>query len=423
METEIELYQHQVDAINAVKGKENVGFFLEMGLGKSITGICQCLIFDNLRTLLVCPKSLILTWKHTFSDFFPQIPLLDLTKFKEIPNFEGFAIINYDILFRRPELLKLKDYTLMLDESSKIMHESSKRTKFILKMKPSNKILLSGSPCAGRYEKLYTHAKMLGLNYTKSKWWDEFIKWRLIDIGQCKIQSAYGYKNTDKMMEELKNNGAVFMSTEDVIDLPAVNKSYVKISVSKEYKQFMRNRIITVDGKDYVGDNVLTKRLYARMLCGSMNKEKLDCVSDLLEDTNERVVLFYQFKQDYDCLVEICKKLNKPYGSVNGDVKDLSAYDKFNNAVVLCQYQSASYGLNLQKACRMIYFDLPESVDQYIQSGARIHRIGQKNVCWYFYIICQDSVEEDILSALDSGKDYNDELFEKYLEKIENDKC
>ena len=139
MEKEIELFNHQVKAINAVSGKENVGFFLEMGLGKSITGICQCLIFDNPRTLLVCPKSLILTWKNTFSQFFPELKVTDLTKCKNVLDFIGFGIINYDILFRRKELLDLTDYTLMLDESSKIMHDTSKRTKFILKMKPKNK--------------------------------------------------------------------------------------------------------------------------------------------------------------------------------------------------------------------------------------------------------------------------------------------
>ena len=83
MEKEIELFNHQVKAINAVSGKENVGFFLEMGLGKSITGICQCLIFDNPRTLLICPKSLILTWKNTFSQFFPELKVTDLEDYQK----------------------------------------------------------------------------------------------------------------------------------------------------------------------------------------------------------------------------------------------------------------------------------------------------------------------------------------------------
>ena len=37
----------------------------------------------------------------------------------------------------------------------------------------------------------------------------------------------------------------------------------------------MKKRIITIDGKELVGDTALTRRLYARMLCGQYNKEKL----------------------------------------------------------------------------------------------------------------------------------------------------
>ena len=34
--------------------------------------------------------------------------------------------------------------------------------------------------------------------------------------------------------------------------------------------------MITIDDEDYVGDNSLTLRLYARMLCAFMNKNKLE---------------------------------------------------------------------------------------------------------------------------------------------------
>lgn len=63
------------------------------------------------------------------------------------------GIINYELAFRRPELSKLSDFTLMLDESSLIQNETAKRSKFILKkLNPSNVILLSGTPTSGKYE-------------------------------------------------------------------------------------------------------------------------------------------------------------------------------------------------------------------------------------------------------------------------------
>ena len=146
---EFELYKHQFDALNLVKNHERVGFYLEMGLGKSILGILQSYIFDNPQTLLVCPKSLIPMWINTFDTFFPNLKYINLTKTlnDDICNFSGFGIINYDILFRRQNLLKLTNFTLLLDESSRVMHDTSKRTKFILKLSmlfifPVNEIIL-----------------------------------------------------------------------------------------------------------------------------------------------------------------------------------------------------------------------------------------------------------------------------------------
>lgn len=79
------------------------------------------------------------------------------------------GVINYETAFRRDWLLKLKDFTLMLDESSLITNETAKRSKFILKMQPESVILLSGTPTAGKYERLWSQVQLLGWNITKKR--------------------------------------------------------------------------------------------------------------------------------------------------------------------------------------------------------------------------------------------------------------
>ena len=61
----------------------------------------------------------------------------------------------------------------------------------------------------------------------------------------------------------------------------------------------------------------------------------------------------------------------------------------------------------------MIYFSLPLSSEDFEQSKKRIHRIGQKKTCFYYLMICEDSVEEKILKRLKERKDYTDALFEE----------
>jgi len=70
----------------------------------------------------------------------------------------------------------------------------------------------------------------------------------------------------------------------------------------------------------------------------------------------------------------------------------------------------------LQKANKVIYFTLPQSSELFEQSKKRVHRIGQNKRCFYYLMMCIDSVEEDILKNLEMRKDYTDELFKAYDE-------
>ena len=181
--------------------------------------------------------------------------------------------------------------------------------------------------------------------------------------------------------------------------------------MTREYKEFVTKYIVEVDGKEMVGDNPLTRLNYCRMLCGSYNKDKLKVVEDLLESTEERMVIFYAFRRDFDELKALCDRLDKPVSVVNGDTHDLANYESKDNAVVLCQHQAAAKGLNLQKACRMIVFDPTTQGEDHMQMLKRIHRIGQTRPCFYYLLNVKGSVEEDIYRALERKEDYTLDLF------------
>ena len=94
-------------------------------------------------------------------------------------------------------------------------------------------------------------------------------------------------------------------------------------------------------------------------------------------------------------------------------MKDLSAYEQKNDSVTFLQYQAGAMGLNLQKACRMVFYTLPLSSELYEQAKKRIHRIGQKSTCFYYQMLCKGSIEEKILKTLEMRQDYTEKLFEK----------
>ena len=69
---------------------------------------------------------------------------------------------------------------------------------------------------------------------------------------------------------------------------------------------------------ELIGDNSLTKTLYCRQLCGQWHKEKLEAFRDLLESTEDRLIVFYNFNEELTRLRKICESLNREVSFVNG---------------------------------------------------------------------------------------------------------
>lgn len=411
--SKVTLLPHQERSIAATKDFNRCAYYLDMGLGKTFVGSEKLKELNANINLIICQKSKLQDWCEHFKTYYQDYNTIIYSKpMKNIPD-KSIIIINYDLIWRRPELLELKDFTLMLDESSCIKNEKSNRTKFILKLKPSNVILLSGTPTGGKYEELYSQCKLLGWKISKKAFWDTYIVTRKMDINGFSIPIVVGYKNVDRLKAKLREYGAVFMKTEEVLDLPEQLDNVIKVESTKEYKKFVKNRLIEIDGKELVGDTSLTKMLYQRQLASQYNSNKTTMLRDLLESTNDRVIIFYNFNEELEKIENVCNKLERPVSVVNGSKKDLKAYDKEETSVTCIQYQAGAMGLNLQKANKIIYFSLPLSSELFEQSKKRIHRIGQKKSCFYYYLITEKSIEEKIYEVLGQRRDFTNKLFEE----------
>lgn len=423
----VNLYPHQTKALEETKRFNKVGYFLDMGLGKTFVG-SEKLIGMNLtqgKSILICQKSKIADWRSHFADYYRNdISAYDLSDKKQYADFienpVGFryqlGIINYELVFRRPDLLKIHFITMMLDESSMITNPTAKRTKFIHKMNTDNVILLSGTPTGGKYEKLWSQLRLLGWNISKELFFKQYVVQEWIEDGSgFRIPHIVGYKNVDRLKNKLAEHGCIFMKTEEVFDLPEKITVPVMVNNTKDFRYFMRNSIVTLpDGTELIGDTALNKRLYARQLCGQYSTAKMTAFQNLVESTDDRLIVFYNFNEELFRMKAVVETLEKPISIVNGSTKDLDAYENKTDSVTFVQYQAGAKGLNLQKANKIIYFTLPQGSEDFEQSMKRIHRIGQKNNCFYYLLMVKNSVEEDILETLKMRKDYDDELFKKY---------
>lgn len=376
--------------------------------------------------LVVCQKSKVQDWVDHFLEYYQNIDVCNMTTKKGYDAFFNgniaadsmIGIINYDLVFRRPELLQLKNFTLMLDESSLIQNETAKRSKFILKLNPENVILLSGTPTAGKYEKLWSQIHLLGWPISKDLYWKQYIDSEVIDKEGYPIRVVRGYKNVERLKSKLRQHGAVFMKSEEVFDLPERMVIDTRVSTTKEYRKFRKDCIVTFDDHELVGDTTLTKMLYERMLCGQYNQDKLTAFRNIVESTEDRLIVFYNFNEELANLIDVACSMGKPVSVVNGNKHDLAAYETKDDSITFVQYQAGAMGLNLQKANKIIYFTPPLSSELYEQSKKRTHRIGQTKTCFYYRLVCRNSIEEKIYDTLAMRKDYSDKLFEQDAQEI-----
>lgn len=441
----ITLFQHQQQALDETEGKNRVAYYLDMGLGKTFVGSEKMMKLNKRINLVVCQCSKVQDWIEHFQDHYTRNCVFDLTNPKtfkwffeqvqhEVPTLM-IGVINYELTFRRNVLKTLTGFTLMLDESSLIQNENAKRSKFILGLKPDNVILLSGTPTGGKYENLWSQCRLLGWNISKELFWKQYIETEWVEEDGFWRQKITGYKNVDRLKKKLAEHGAVFMTTDDAgIDLPKRNFVPVRTPPAKEYWKFWRERAISINTatlqefeldsdfwgsnesyeRELIGDTSLTRRLYARQLCGLYNPNRYKAFRELVESTEDRLIVFYNFTEEMERMKGIVKGMNRPVSIQSGEVKDLGAYNFKSNSVTFIQYQAGARGGNFQKANKIIYFSLPESWELWEQSQKRIHRMGQERPCFYYWMICPGTVEESIFSTLQMRKDYSDELFRKY---------
>lgn len=175
--------------------------------------------------------------------------------------------------------------------------------------------------------------------------------------------------------------------------------------------------------------------MYERQLCSGFisnnqidkfktlkyDNPKIEDLKSLLENTNDNIIVYYNFQQECDDILEMIKKElpEKKVLIVNGQHKFEKSKETIDsiksqneNYVLIGQIQACGLGVNLQYFSHMIiYYSLPLSSEMKIQADGRIDRIGQNSPMYYYYLITKNSIEEKILKTLKEHKNYTDKMF------------
>jgi SNF2 family DNA or RNA helicase len=129
----------------------------------------------------------------------------------------------------------------------------------------------------------------------------------------------------------------------------------------------------------------------------SIHDRKLDALEDLIEAANGKPVLVaYWFKHDRERIME------RFFVRDIDTAEDIADWNDGKIPVALIHPASAGHGLNLQEGgSTIIWFSLTWSLELYQQLNARLWRQGQKNTVVIEHIVTKDTVDEDVIRALE----------------------
>jgi SNF2 family DNA or RNA helicase len=415
------------------------------------------------RTLVVCPKSMIGSWADHYATWAPGSKVLatdtkDRTSFVRaaVQGTHNVYICHWEMLRLEPQLQQIKWLHLIADEVHRAKNRKAQVTQALKKVKAIFKTGLSGTWADNKPDDAWS---VLNWLYPR-KWtsYHRFVNHHIIQrkhdtTGSCQagMNSERGpcgkYHRTafNEIVgvhdaETIQRDMAPFYlrrRKQDVLkDLP--EKYYTSIRVDLHPKQrraydAMRRDMLAWIGKhenEPVAAPVVISQLvrlqqfavaFGRLETRRVRRHdkeldkwfveerdvllldepssKLDAVMELLDDTDEPVVVFSKSKQVIYLLAERLKRAGVTYRTLTGDTKqaDREQYVRDFQAgkfqVFAGTIRAGGEGITLTRASRMIFLDREWSPSKNKQAEDRIWRYGQKNACQIIDIMAKETVD------------------------------
>lgn len=318
---------------------------------------------------------------------------------------------------------------VIIDELSSFKSSKAKRFRALKKVRPYFKRIvgLTGTPAPNSLIDLWPQIYLLDGGQRLGKTITGF-KDRYFNPGRRNGYVVYNWELKQGAEEAIQNKISdicISMKADDYLDIPERIDNRVEISLSKKaleiYKKLEKELVIEIAEEDITAANsaVLTNKLL-QMANGAIyseskevvniHDEKLGKLEEIIDTSNGKSVLvFYNFKHDYNRISEMLTKKKITYQTLN-DSEDIKKWNEGEIQVALLHPASAGHGLNLQYGGNIIvWFGLTWSLELYQQANARLHRQGQKEIVIIHHLISKGTVDEDVMNAL-ANKEVNQNM-------------
>lgn len=328
------------------------------------------------------------------------------------------------------------------------LHEVSKYAKYF--------IGLTGTPAPNNLLDVWSQLALIDVDNLKlfgrdfyvyrDQFFEPDIVGRNGDIYSYKLKPNAEYEIYNRMSRTV-----ISMQSKGLVDLPSITYTnhYVQLPTKamKTYKEFdtkIRNKLraledndvrggvsVTTDEGDFTVANsaVLMSKL-TQLSSGAMydnilsmddskavsyvefHDAKLKALQEIIETSTSPILIFFYFKSELERMADYFD-----FTHLDAHASDfqetISKWNKGEIPVLVAHPASAGHGLNLQDGGHtIIWLTTTWSNEQYRQANKRLHRSGQKNPVSVIHIVATDTVDEEIISRIDTKEEQQSKLME-----------
>ena len=449
---------YQVQATRFIVRKPESGLFLAPGLGKTVVILWA---FHILKRKGVVDKLLVVSTKRIIYLVWP----------KEIEKWNlpySYAIVHGSAAKRKKAWAKDVDIYLLsfgglvwlavqsvaskkrflkgmlaIDESSKVKTFTAQRTEALKKVLQffKRRHILSGSPTPNSMLDLFAQIFILDLGGTFGKFITAFKNTYFYVSGYKNKELALMEGAEETIYQKIKH--LVIRFSEDLLDLPplikirrtvelppAARKHYWEMEqdfitfmesgeplpaanggvAAMKCRQIANGTVYLPDFVDPADVNAKPKKVWE-----PVHDAKIDELVDLVDELRGMpAIIGYEFAHDR-------ARIQAAFPDVvivDGKTSDKAAVkiDRDWNAgritLLACQTSSVSHGLNLQETkAAIIFYSLGWNMDDHYQFIRRVWRKGQKYKVLLYFIMADDTIDDAIVSVLESKHANQERLF------------
>ena len=420
----------------------------EMGLGKTVQTLSYVSTEkQTFPVLIVAPLVTLNNWEREIEKFLkkksrngrilesnsPSVTLIRTGKSKELPKTDIY-VINYELLLKRSgDLEQVGIRTIVCDEVHNLRSKTTQKYKAVKKLAAlptvQYRIGLSGTPIYNRGSEI----------------------WPIIDIlkpgllGSFKEFCEYFCYVNDKGKAIVLENKRASLRNELQKHVMLRRK---KADVLKELKDKVRYKEVIASDTDYYLEELdkIWKKLEdeqkeaqtefsksasyhraiqsERQIAGVAKlPHVINFVKNIME-IEESVVVFCHHKVIHKLLHESLQEFS-PVSIIGGqsDSTRQNQIDKFQKGeskLMIAGIRAGNVGINLTKAKYVIFAELDWSPAIHRQAEDRLHRIGQKNTVFAYYLIGNGTLDDHVASILVDKSYEIDAIMDETVDTYEN---